>query len=517
MKILFTFVGNRDPFVEGGEEYGPVLAHLESAAYGRVYLIYTGPEYLERARSVEEIAKGETENRNFKFIDLALDSPVDYEEIYAKLQRAVKKIGGSPDVAGADRTVLLDPGTPQMQTSWFLLVKSGEFAARLLQGVPPRFAGGAYKVRTIDLNSPVLPNISSASPTTGAGTEILFQSEKPFWAEGAEEEDSCISFAQTEIIGSSPAFRDALGQAKRAAPYDTVTVLLRGATGTGKGLFARYIHHRSPRTHKPFTQLNCSALSSTLVESELFGHKKGAFTSAAADRLGKFRSADGGTIFLDEIGDLPPEVQPKLLKVIEEKSLSPVGDDREYTVDVRIIAATNKNLEEEVEEGRFRRDLYERLKQIVIFLPPLSERPEDIPKLVSHFLDKWNRTYGESKKLSAPCWEILLGYEWPGNVREVENVIINLCASCRNGEIGPELLNPALRAGAGGEADGFPVGEITLPENGIDLKAFLHQAERQFFEKALETAGGNKETAARLLGLNGPAFRKACRDRFGIE
>ncbi len=515
MNMLFTFVGNRDPFVEGGEEYGPVLAHLASAPYGRVYLSYTGPEYLERARSVEEIAKGETENRNFKFIDLALDSPVDYEEIYGKLRRAVKKIGESSDVACAERTVLLDPGTPQMQTSWFLLVKSGEFTARMVQGVPPRFAGGAYKVRTVDLNSSILPTISTAAPASRGGPNILFQSEKPSSAE--REEGPYISFSQTRMIGSSPAFTKALEQAERAAPYDTVTVLLRGATGTGKGLFARYIHEQSPRGDKPFTQLNCSAMSTTLIESELFGHRKGSFTGADTDRLGKFRSADGGTIFLDEIGDLPPEIQPKLLKVIEEKRLSPVGEDLEYTVDVRIVAATNKDLDAEVEAGSFRQDLYERLKQIVIFLPPLSERPEDIPKLVNHFLDKWNRTYKEAKKLSAACWERLLDYHWPGNIREVENVIINLCASCKDGEIGPEFLNPALRAGAGGGDGGFSVGEITLPENGIDVKAFLHQAERQFFEKALETAGGNKETAARLLGLNGPAFRKACRERFGIE
>ena len=519
MDMLFTFVGNRDPFVEGGEEYGPVLAHLASTGYVRVYIIYTGPEYLERARSVEEIAKRETDNRSFKFIDLALDSPVDYEEIYSKLRRAVKKIGESSDVARAERTVLLDPGTPQMQTSWFLLVKSGEFSARLAQGVPPRFAGGAYKVRTINLDSSVLPTITTAAPASRRGPDILFQSEKPSWAERADEEGPYISFSQTRMIGSSPAFTKALEQAERAAPYDTVTVLLRGATGTGKGLFARYTHEQSPRADKPFTQLNCSAMSSTLIESELFGHRKGAFTGADADRLGKFRSADGGTIFLDEIGDLPPEIQPKLLKVIEEKTLSPVGEDREYTVDVRIIAATNKDLEEEVEAGTFRQDLYERLKQIVIFLPPLGERPEDIPKLVNHFLDKWNRTYNETKKLSAATWDRLLEYDWPGNIREVENVIINLCASCRDGEIGPELLNPALRAGAGAGNDsgGFSVGEITLPESGIDLKAFLHQAERQFFEKALETAGGNRETAARLLGLNGPAFRKACRERFGIE
>jgi DNA-binding NtrC family response regulator len=194
-----------------------------------------------------------------------------------------------------------------------------------------------------------------------------------------------------------------------------------------------------------------------------------------------------------------------------------VGDDREYYVDVRIVAATNKDLDQEVERGHFRRDLYERLKQIVIFLPPLSERAEDIPKLVYYFLDKWNTAYGESKRLSAACWDHLLDYEWPGNVREVENVIINLCASCKDGEIGPELLNPALRAGAGNESGGFSVGEFALPESGIDLKAFLHQAERQFFEKAIEMADGNRETAARLLGLNGPAFRKACRERFGIE
>lgn len=509
--ILFSFVGNRDPYVENSDnEYGPVLAHLQAASYARVYLVCTGPDYIERARTVETIAKQEMDSGKFNFVNLDLESPIDYEEIYIKLKTALDTVAAQITEEDVRKTVLLDPGTPQMQTAWFLLAKSGAFPARLVQGVQARFTGGTYKVREVDLESDVLPDIVLQTPKPA---RIQHQPAKPAIEE--EPENRWITGTEIQVIGSSETFVRALELAERYAQYD-INILLFGETGSGKGIISKYIHHMSSRREKPMVEVNCSAISPTLVESELFGHKKGAFTGADYDRMGVFRAADKGIIFFDEIGDLPQEVQPKLLKAIEEKTLSPIGADEVLTVDVRVIAATNKDLDELIREGKFRQDLYERLNETNLRVPPLRERENDILELSEAFLKDWNRRYHENKKLASEAWEYLLRYPWPGNIRELQNALKNMCAVSRGNTLTKDMLPPKVLAHFNEESPLVPVNP-GIPDDGVDLNAVLFEIEKQYYEEALKKSGGNREQAARLLGLNGPAFRKACRERFGLS
>ncbi len=496
--ILFTFVGNRDPYVEDSSEYGPILSLLDKREFNRVYLFCTGSEYMERARAVEEIKKETDPNVVFKYVTLDLKSPVDYEEIYSKLRATVDRVMASIIHEKPEISILLDPGTPQMQTVWFLLVRGGYLNARLLQGVPPRFAGGAYMVREVVLDESVMPELKVS-----------------FEGKGDEIKSWFVSETEKRIVGEAKVFKDVLERARSFARYD-ISILLQGETGSGKGLFARFIHDESKRAAGPFVIVDCAAISENLIESELFGHRKGAFTGAESDRLGKFRAANGGTIFLDEVGELPLSLQPKLLRVLEEKKFHPLGSDEEVSVDVRILAATNRNLEELVEEGRFRRDLFERLNQVSLSIPPLRERREDIPLLVKTFVAEWNRKYGENKGLSEEAMNYLVDYPWPGNVRELYNVVTAMCASGRSSSIGSEFL-PQKILSYFKTPRSISTLKIDIPDEGLNLKALLYQIERDFYEAALKKAGGNRERAATLLGINPPAFRKALRERFDIE
>ncbi|TVR94630.1 MAG: hypothetical protein EA428_00215 [Spirochaetaceae bacterium] len=541
-RILLSFVGNRDPYVTDGfagalsapetrsEVPGPVLSLLETRDFDRVVLFCTGSEYLERARSVATIVENSGGGPRFQYVSLELESPIDYEEIYLSLQQTLTQVLAGHAHESARYSVLLDPGTPQMQTSWFLLVRSGALPAQLLQGVPPRFAGGSYKVKEVQLESSRLPTIQAIAPDVGpisAPSELVLRESTP------ASERAWITAQLPPVIGRSKAFLDVLDSSVRIAAYD-ISVLIRGETGSGKGVLARFIHENSDRARGPFVALNCSAVAPSLAESELFGHAKGAFTGATGERLGQFRAADGGTLFLDEIGDLPLDLQPKLLRVLEAKVVVPVGSDKTVATDVRVLAATNRDLEQMIAEGSFRRDLYERLNQMSLILPPLRDRPEDIVLLVQQFIENWNRKYHEQKGLSPETVDHLLAYGWPGNVRELENAVIALCASGRSAEIGPEFLPPAVKAaaarehGAGGVngsgADGVAAGgtsaagiKVDLPEDGIELRAVLGEIERAYYLEALERSGGNKERAASLLGISGHAFRKALKERFNLS
>lgn len=530
---LLTFVGNRDPYADpASEELGPILSLLEVRQFRKVVLFCTGAAYLERAKTVEEIGKDLCQGVQFDFQTLDLQSVVDYEEIYEKLKDALDRLGLVREGEGknvstlrghhqrtgsspfqSDLYILLDPGTPQIQTCWFLLVRSGILPATLLQGVPPKFAGGTYKVREIRFDRTNLPRVlpvSSALRNPFADAPLIVEEEKTLYEkEGKKRCDR----GEPLILGEAAPFRMVLERAKQVATYDKVSVLILGETGTGKELIARLIHAHSPRWNKPFVPINCAAISPTLVESELFGHVKGAYTGAERARLGQFRSADGGTIFLDEVGDLPLEIQSKLLRVLQDFHVQPVGSDEWHKVDVRVLAATNQNLEELIEKGKFRRDLYERLKQVALTVPPLRERKEDIPLLAAHFLQEWNRIYKENKQFAREVRDILDAYSWPGNVRELQNTIIALCASAQNSLLKKELLPPPLWDG--GKQKGKPhLQTFQIPDGGINLKAFLYQVERSYYEEALRRTGGNRERAARLLGMNPPAFRKALRERF---
>jgi two-component system response regulator AtoC len=299
------------------------------------------------------------------------------------------------------------------------------------------------------------------------------------------------------IVGKSQAIREVFRVIGDVA-QSNATILITGESGTGKELVARAIHNRSPRHAKLFVALNCAAIPENLLESELFGHEKGSFTGAVERQLGKFEIASGGTIFLDEIGSLPLPMQAKILRVIQEKELERLGGSRPLPVDVRIIAATNANLREEIKARRFREDLFYRLNVIPIVLPPLRERREDIGLLAEHFLRKYNREFAKKLKgFQKETLALLTAYDWPGNVRELENLVERLVVLTKSGPIGSEKLPPEIR------------GELAcLPgTNEVRLESALKKFEYEFIKQALEKAGGNKGDAAKQLGIHRNTLR----------
>jgi DNA-binding NtrC family response regulator len=300
-------------------------------------------------------------------------------------------------------------------------------------------------------------------------------------------------FGLDNIIGQSPAMAEVLEVVRQVAPART-TVLLLGESGTGKELIARAIHQLSPRARLPMVSVHCAALSPTLLESELFGHEKGAFTGAHERRVGRFEQAQGGTLFLDEIGEIDPTVQVKLLRFLGERTFERVGSNKTLTADVRLIAATNKNLDEQVKAGKFREDLFFRLAVVQIVLPPLRERPGDIPLLAKTFLKEFARENDKNvNDFTAESLEALMNYAWPGNVRELRTAVEHAVVLTRGEKAGLRDLPPAVRA-AGSE--GSPARLLAQP----DLT--MADAEKQLIARALKDGAGNRTEAARKLGMS---------------
>jgi DNA-binding NtrC family response regulator len=281
--------------------------------------------------------------------------------------------------------------------------------------------------------------------------------------------------------------------------HSTTTVLIEGETGTGKERVARAIHEASPHREGPLVAVNCAALPESLLESELFGHEKGAFTSAVSHRKGRFELAHGGTLFLDEVGDVPAAMQAKLLRVLQERRFERVGGTDSIEVDVRVIAATNRPLQRLVKQGKFREDLYYRLNVVKLDLPPLRERTEDIPLLATHFVQKYTPEGETPKHLSPEAMEILLKHSWPGNIRELENAIERACVTCRGTTVQPDNLPPELGPASPGDVPFHLTLERSLPDLLRDATASI---EKQYLQKALKKTRGNVGRCARICGLS---------------
>lgn len=301
-----------------------------------------------------------------------------------------------------------------------------------------------------------------------------------------------------EIIGSSAEMKRIFGLIDKLARVDT-SVLIRGESGTGKELIARAVHMNGLRKDERFVAVNCSAIPENLIESEFFGHEKGAFTGADSRKIGKFQYADAGTLFLDEIGDISAPLQVKLLRVLQEQRFTPVGANREVEVNVRIIAATNRNLEEMISKGEFREDLFYRLNVLPIFLPPLRERKDDIQSLVKHFLDKFGALYGHKiKAISAEANELLMKYNWPGNIRELENVIEHAYVIESASEITPASLPDSIRgmarsiakSSSAPIADGQDASKFAIDLSNLDFQAQKEEFEKHFIISALKVFNG---------------------------
>ncbi|MFQ5946868.1 MAG: sigma-54-dependent transcriptional regulator [Anaerolineae bacterium] len=313
-----------------------------------------------------------------------------------------------------------------------------------------------------------------------------------------------------KIVGTSRAIQEVIALARKVARSEATTVLIQGESGTGKDLLAKAIHYESARAEEPFMEIACTAMPETLLESELFGHERGAFTDAKIQKQGLFEVAQGGTIFLDEIGDMSGGLQAKLLRVLEERRFRRVGGTKDITVDVRVIAATNRDLREAAEAGTFRKDLYYRLQVVTITIPPLRDRREDIPLLARHFLEHFSREFKKRlPRLSPEAERLLVQHDWSGNARQLRNVIERAMILEDTGELLPGHLPPEIaRLNVSREIE---VAKFQLPETGV----VLEEVERDFVRQALDLTQGNQTRAARLLGLTRDELRYRAK-KFGL-
>lgn len=347
-----------------------------------------------------------------------------------------------------------------------------------------------YLLKPLDLAQlrAVVDNAARSQHLRRANAELRKRLDEKFGFEG--------------VVGESEAMRGVIERLSRIAPTDA-TVLIQGDTGAGKELVAQAIHQNSPRKTRPFVALNCGALSENILESELFGHIKGAFTDASHDRVGKFEYADGGTLFLDEVGDMPPATQIKLLRVLESGEITRVGSNEAKRVDVRILSATNRDLETAIGEGTFREDLYHRLKVVTVRLPRLVERREDIPLLLEHFLKLHSKRHHKKvKSVSPAARRRLMAYDWPGNVRELKNAIESMVVVDMDGALDLDDLPEQFMSNSGAELGTDTTAPVSAAGTLAELVGrSMSELEGLFIGETLKVTGGNREEAAKMLGI----------------
>ena len=494
LKALLTFTGFHDPFAAsaatGEMRAGPILTVVADRSFDRVYLFST-PKASEIS---EQTAAAITERHpsvSVEILEVPLKDPTNYLGILRQLRSHFKTINAAhPD---AEYSISVSSGTPHMHASWLLLAASGEIPATILQSTPPEFVPeGRSFVKEIDIHQKDFPTITR--PVDGPVPEV--------------DDEYTIASACRElgIVGEDPAFQKALREAFVYSQYDDFHVLLFGETGSGKEYFAQFIHQLGPRAGRPLVTVNCSSIPENLVESQLFGHKKGSFTGASCDHEGKFKVADRGVLFLDEIGELPLPAQAKLLRVLEQGEIEPVGSSRPVKVSVRVIAATHRNLREMVQAGTFREDLYQRFGSSIA-IPPLRSRKVDIPILSSHLLTAWNARHKHQKKLAPAAINELIRYPWPGNVRELRRVI-QQSAMLAAGKV----IHPSdLRFEAPLRTD--PMSALPDPSEGFKINEFLDEIKLHMIKRAMELGGDVQARAAKLLGITPQAINQFLKTR----
>lgn len=481
-ELLVTWIGHAD--LRAVEEnatvgVGPIAQALDARRFDAAFLLTDhGDEAATYVRWLEARSGG----TEVSLLPEQLTGPTEFGEIYGAAVRACEQALATKRAAAL--TFHLSPGTPAMAAVWIILAKT-RFPAAMIE------SSREHGVRTasvpFDISADFLP-------------DLLRQPDRELERLSAGLPPESPEF--DAIVHRSPVMQRVILRARRVAPR-SVPVLLEGETGTGKELMARAIHQASPRRGQDFIAVNCGALPPELVESELFGHEKGAFTGADRARSGYFRAANGGTLFLDEIGELPAAAQVKLLRVLQEGAVGRVGATTPRQVDVRVIAATNRTLTEEVAEGRFREDLFYRLAVAVLRLPPLRDRAGDVGLLADRLLERIN---GEStnepgyrrKTFSASAKNVLLHHSWPGNVRELSNTLRRAAIWSAGSAIMAEDLRDALLPVAPDHRR--HVLDRTLG-NGFSLPDLLKEVARHYLARAMEEAANNKTRAAELVGL----------------
>lgn len=487
--VLISWIGGNDlKAIEGGES-GPILSTLRSVNFDSVVLLCSYPA--DRAASYIEWLSEQIKvpvQAHFE----PLSSPVHFGEIYQAASKHLKRLSSS----GIRLSILLSPGTPAMQAVWILLGKARYSAtfyqSSLEQGVQlvevPFEIAAEYVPAANAISTDKLVQLAGLdAPVNAAFDSIVTQSERMLALK-----------AQAQILS-----------------LKKVPVLIYGETGTGKELFARAIHNAGTCSAGPFVAVNCGAIVPELIDSTLFGHKKGAFTGAIADRAGVFQQAHGGTLFLDEFGELTPDVQVRLLRVLQEGAFTPVGASQELKVDIRLITATHRNLMQEVAQGRFREDLFYRIAVGVLHLPPLRERAGDLLLLSERLLAgiaSQDSSLG-NKKVSAEAKNIILQHTWRGNVRELQSTLLRAALWCQVDLITANDIEQALFKLPQEEAD------ILLMDisQGIDIQKVISVIAGRYLRKALAITGNNKTRAASLLGLKSQQTLSNWIEKYGIE
>jgi transcriptional regulator with PAS, ATPase and Fis domain len=482
MRILFAWIGQQDLNAASGdhpETQGPIRRVVEERPFDRLVLLSNyaqrqATDYVGWLRSEVDAPEVRLEARD-------LTSPTDFGEIHeAVVEVVTSERKTHPE---AELVFHVSPGTPAMAAVWIILAKT-RFPAELVQSSPQ--AGVQTVSFPYEISAEFLPDLLRKPDRE------LAQLHEGLPPEAPEFED---------IVHRSGVMKSAIALSRRMAVRN-IPILIEGESGTGKELFARAIRRASPRAAGPFQVVNCGAIPAELIDSELFGHERGAFTGAERARAGVFEEADGGTLFLDEIGELPLSAQVRLLRVLQEGEVTRVGSTEKRKVDVRVIAATNRNLRKEVDAGRFREDLYHRVAVGLLTLPPIRERGGDLGLLVDHLLERIDEEarsqpgYGK-KKLAPAARNLLLGMRWPGNVRELRNVLVRATIWSTGDRIEAADARAASASAGGVEAAvlGRPLGD------GFDLRDVLADTARHYLARAMEEADGNKTRAAELVGL----------------
>jgi transcriptional regulator with AAA-type ATPase domain len=490
MKVLLTFTGFHDPYsetvVERRKQAGPILSIVDAIGFDRIVLFDT-PGTADNTRLT---ATALNDQHPEIPVDVhhaeELKDPTAHLRILAFLRKTLPPILKQfPD---AQFIISISSGTPSMHACWLLLVADGTIPARIVYGHPPRHAEDAYRVSEVDLSSEAFPEITPRIHPAVLDTGDFL----------ADLPGACQNLG---IVGTDHGFLAALDRAARVARYDSHVMIL-GETGTGKEHVARLIHQMSPRSRGAFVVVNCAAFPEALVESMLFGHKKGAFTGAIRDQAGEFDNATGGTLFLDEIAELPVTSQSKLLRVLQDGQLKPLGAQKAHSVDVRVVAATNTDLQKAIRAETFRLDLASRF-QVRIELPPLRQRKGDIIRLATYALQQWNRKHGENRRISRQALSALQQYTWPGNVRELISAVETAAMLTRSTTIQPEDLQFQNVL-----VPGSPVSADIQPYEGFSLKAYMNGVRRELIHKALKATGGNGSKAAKLLAITPQAVHK---------
>lgn len=486
ISVLFAWIGKTDLKASQGElgdGLGPIGQAVTKRNFSHIALISNYKKQAER-HFIEWLKKKTVADiRNYH---VELTSPTDFKEIYEASTAVISDIKKKFRAQEIHSTYHLSPGTPAMAAVWILLSKTIH-TAELIESSPEQ--GLKTISLPFDISADFLPDILKPSDD-----EILKLTQ------GLPPESPEFS----AIIHRCEEMKRVIAQARRLALYD-IPVLIQGESGTGKELFARAIHSSSQRKDKPFVAVNCGSIPSELVESEFFGHKKGAFTGAIADRSGYFAIADGGVLFLDEIGELPLPAQVKLLRAIQEGMIAKVGSSTGEPVNVRIIAATNRNLIEEVASGRFREDLFHRIAVGVLHLPPLRERRGDINPIIDHILNTINKRFEDTpgwkhKKLSAGARNLMLQHPWRGNIREIYNTLSRAAILIADETIETEDIRQALFPLSSSQKEQQNILNLPLG-NGFSLPDVLSEVAQHYLKRAVAESKGNKTLSAKLVGL----------------